>query len=92
MYTRLYNFLDIHNCIYNLQFGFREKHSTNHALFSITEKIREALDNNNFACGIFIDLQNAFDTVDHNILLQKLNHYGIRGVANDLFNSYLSNR
>ena len=92
MYTRLYNFLDIHNCIYNLQFGFREKHSTNHALFSITEKIREALDNNNFACGIFIDLQKAFDTVDHNILLQKLNHYGIRGVANDWFNSYLSNR
>ena len=92
MYTRLYNFLDIHNCIYNLQFGFREKHSTNHALFSITEKIREALDNNNFACGIFIDLQKAFDTVDHNILLKKLNHYGIRGVANDWFNSYLSNR
>ena len=49
MYTRLYNFLDIHNFIYNLQFGFREKHSINHALFSITEKIREALDNNNFA-------------------------------------------
>ena len=92
MYTRLYNFLDIHNCIYNLQFGFREKHSTNHALFSITEKIREALDNNNFACGIFIDLQKAFDMVDHNILIQKLNHYGIRGVANNWFNSYLSNR
>ena len=92
MYTRLYNFLDIHNCIYNLQFGFREKHSTNHALFSITEKIREALDNNNFACGICIDLQKAFDTVDHNILLQKLNHYGIRGIANNWFNSYLSNR
>ena len=92
MYTRLYNFLDIHNCIYNLQFGLREKHSTNHALFRITEKIREALDNNNFACGIFIDLQKAFDTVDQNILLQKLKHYGIRGIANDWFNSYLSNK
>ena len=92
MYTRLYNFLDIHNCIYNLQFGFREKHSTNHALFSITEKIREALDKNNFACGIFIDLQKAFDTVNHNILLQKLNHYGIRGVANSWLKSYLSDR
>ena len=68
----------------------REKHSTNHALFSITEKIREASDNKN--CGIFIDLQKAFDTVDHNILLQKLNHYGIRGVANNWFNSFLSNR
>ena len=92
MYTRVYKFLDIHNCIYNLQFGFREKHSTNHAFFSITEKIREALDNNNFACGIFIDLQKAFDTVNHYILLQKLNHYGIRGVANAWFKSYLSNR
>ena len=92
MYTRLYNFLDIHNCIYNLQFGFREKHSTNHALFSITEKIREALDSNEFACGIFIDLQKAFDTVNHDILLQKLSHYGIRGVANSWFRSYLSNR
>ena len=92
IYTRLYKFLDTHNCIYNLQFGFREKHSTNHALFSITEKIREGLDNNNFACGIFIDLQKAFDTVNHDILLQKLNHYGIRGVANTWFKSYLSNR
>ena len=92
MYSRLYAFLNIHNCIYNLQFGFREKHSTTHALFSITETIREALDNNNFSCGIFIDLQKAFDTVNHEILLQKLNHYGIRGVANTWFKSYLSNR
>ena len=88
----MYKFLDVNNCIYNLQFGFREKHSINHALFSITEKIREALDNNSFACGIFIDLQKAFDTVDHEILLHKLNHYGVRGIANTWFKSYLSNR
>ena len=65
MYTRVYNFLNIHNCIYNLQFGFREYHSTNHALLNLTEHIREDLDNNRFACVIFIDLQKAFDTVDH---------------------------
>ena len=59
---------------------------------SITEKICEALDQNNFSCGIFIDLQKAFDTVDKEILLHKLSHYGIRGIANSLFTSYLSNR
>ena len=70
VYSRLYSFQTIHNCIYELQFGFRAKHSTNHALFSLTEMIREALDNGKFACGIFIDLQKAFDTVDHHILLK----------------------
>ena len=92
MYTRVYNFLHIHNCIYDLQFGFREYHSTNHALLNLTEHIREALDNNSFACGIFIDLQKAFDTVDHSILLKKLHYYGIRGLTNDWFGSYLTNR
>ena len=60
-------------------------------LVSLTESIHQALDGNNFACGVFIDLQKAFGTVDHNILL-KLYHYGIRGKANDWFCSYLSNR
>ena len=50
------------------------------------------MDSGNFACGIFVDLQNAFDTVDHQILLKKLEHYGITGRANDWFNSYFSNR
>ena len=54
--------------------------------------IRNALDNGNFACGICIDLQKAFDTVNHDILLYKLNHYGIRGVGFDWFKSYLSGR
>ena len=92
MYSRLYNFLNLHNCIYDLQFGFRGKHSTNHALLSLTENICDALDNYNFACGIFIDLQKAFATVDHSILLDKQNHYGIRGKANDWFKSYLRTR
>ena len=92
VYSRLYSFLNLHNCIYELQFGFRAKHSTNHALFSLTEMVREALDGGNFACGIFIDLQKAFDTVDHQILLKKLEYYGVRGIANNWFSSYLTNR
>ena len=92
MYNRLYSFLSKHNCIYKLQFGFRQNHSTIHALIDLTENIRKALDKSEFAVGIFIDLQKAFDTVDHNILLQKLNYYGIRGTANNWFKSYLTNR
>ena len=86
MYTRVYNFLDNFKCLYELQFGFRSNTSTNHALISITETIREAIDSGSFACGVFIDLQKAFDTVD------KLYHYGIRGASYQWFKSYLSDR
>ena len=92
MYSRVYNFLDTFKCLYELQFGFRSNTSTNHALISITETIREAIDSGSFACGVFIDLQKAFDTVDHNILLSKLYHYGIRGASYQWFKSYLSDR
>ena len=90
MFSRLYNFLSVHDCIYNLQFGFRKNHSKNHALFKSNR--RYALDINSIACGVFVDLQKAFDTVDHKILLCKLNYYVIRGKVNDLVKSYLSNR
>ena len=92
MYSRLDNFLSSSEIIYKFQFGFRKQYSTNHALLSIVEQIRNALDKNMFTCGVFIDLEKAFDTVNHKILLSKLNHYGIRGVANKWFSSYLSNR
>ena len=92
MYKRLYKFLEIHNILYSLQFGFQENHSIDHALVSLTEVIRDTLDNKRFGCGIFIDLQKAFDTVNHKILLAKLEHYGVRGCALEWFRSYLSDR
>jgi len=62
---RLYYFLDRNNVIYDYQIGFRKGHSTNHAIISLMETIRDSLDNNSFAVGIFVDLQKAFDTVEH---------------------------
>ena len=92
MYKRLYTFLNNDNIIYNLQFGNRHHNSISHFLINITENIRKALDEGNIGCAVFVDLQKAFHTVHHQILLAKLDHYGTRGVFNDWFNSYLSNR
>ena len=92
MYSRIFKFLNDNSSIYPLQFGLRQRFSTTHALISITEDIRKNLDEGNIGCGIFVDLQKAFDTVEHDILLAKLEHYGICGLANEWFRSYLSNR
>ena len=92
MYNRLYKFLESNNIIYHLQFGFRKNFSTTLALLDITDNIKQEIDKGNFGCGIFIDFQKAFDTVDHTILLKKLLHYGIRGTAQQWFQSYLTGR
>ena len=66
----------------------QKKHSTNHALIDITEKVRPTLDQNIFVYGIFIDLQKSFDTVNHDVLLHKLDHYGIRDLPNKCFQAF----
>ena len=92
MHTRLTNFLRIIKLFFSHQFGFHNGYSTNHSLTSLTEMIRKALDEDKFTCGAFIDLQKAFDTVDHDILLSKLNHDGVRGASYQWFKRYLTGR
>ena len=92
MYSRLEIFINKHSILCNNQFGFRENHSTHMALLDIIDSITQHLDNRCYTLGVFIDLSKAFDTIDHNILLHKLENYGIRGTALSWFQSYLSNR
>ena len=88
----MYKLFSENNLIYPLEFGFRQKYSTIHALISLTENIRKNLGEGNIGCGIFADLQKAFDTVEHDTLLWRLEHYDICSLANEWFKSYLSNR
>ena len=92
VYTRIYSYLVKYKMIYSKQFGFRSNHSCNHAILSLTEHIRKLLDDGQLVCGVFVDLEKAFDTVDHTILCDKLKAYGLRGTINDLLKSYLNNR
>ena len=92
IHSRLDKFLDKHDVIYKKQFGFRKRHSTIHALNTAITQILNGLNNNRTVYGVFLDFSKAFDTVKHKILLDKLEHYGIRGHVHDLFRSYLTNR
>ena len=87
MYLRLNDFIDKQNLLFPAQYGFRKHYSTQYAVIDIVDQIHKNMDNGKFTCGIFIDLKKAFDTVDHHILLRKLNHYGIRGIVLDWFGS-----
>ena len=92
LHERLTKFWEKLNLFTEFQFGFRTKHSTNHAITCVYETILKELDNQKSVCGIFLDFAKAFDCVNHQILLDKLDHYGIRGNANKLLKSYLTNR
>ena len=89
-HKRLHNFLDKHSLLFEKQYGFRTKISTNHALNYITNKLQESCDKGSFACGVF-DFKKAFGSVK-NILPHKLNHYGVRGTESNWFKSYLGAR
>ena len=92
IYRRIYFYLVKNNLIFDKQFGFRSNYSTNHALISITGRIKDLVDSGKYVCGVFVDLEKAFDTVNHIILCDKLKYYGLRGNVNNLVQSYLSNR
>ena len=92
MYKRVMKYLDMHSMLFQSQYGFRKKHSTNLATIELVTKILQAIDNSEYTIGVFLDLAKAFDTVNHEILLKKLEHYGIRGIALEWFKNYLTNR
>lgn len=92
MYTRTNSFIDKEGILCSSQYGFRQKHSAEHAILDIVNKIQSDMDKGHFSCGVFIDLQKAFDTVNHDILLQKLDYCGFRGIISEWFSSYLRQR
>ena len=92
IHKRIISFLEKHKILDKSQFGFRKEYSTHLALTMLVDEITAALDNKEYFVGIFIDLSKAFDTVNHNIMLSKLEHYGIRGLAYDLIKNYIYQR
>lgn len=92
MYSRVIIFLNKYNVLYDYQFGFHKGHNTTLAIMDIVNMIETELSNKKYVLGLFLDLKKAFDTVDIDILLYKLNHYGIRGHVLSWFKSYLLNR
>ena len=92
MYKRIFDFLNDNNVLYEKQFGFRKKHSTYMALMVLIDKLISSIQKGEFVIGLFLDFSKAFDTVNHDILIRKLEHIGIRGVALHWFVSYLANR
>ena len=92
MYNRLYQYLTENKILYPKQFGFQTEHSTKHAIVQLVDQILESFEYNKYTLGAFIDLSKVFDTVDHSILLKKLELYGVTDRNHSWFKNYLSNR
>ena len=92
VYKRLYNFLNQENILYSSQYGFRQGHSTIQAVSEFMSSILQGLEDKEFTLGLFLDLSKAFDTIDHRILIKKLEFYGVRGLPLLWFRDYLSQR
>ena len=92
IHSRLISFFNSNGIFNQNQFGFRKNHSTSHALMEMSDDLQILSDKGFVSCSIYVDLKKAFDTVDHQILLSKLHHYGVRGKFHELLSSYLSNR
>ena len=92
MYNRLISFVNKHEISYSLQFGFRHGYSTSLAMIYLVDEISQSLDNGDYLLGLYLDFTKALDTANNAILLQKLEHYGARGVTLNWFKSYLSGR
>ena len=88
-HPRLYSFLEKKFLLFERQHGFRNKLSTNHALIDVTSKIQTACDKGIFACGVYVDFKKASDTVNYEFLINKLNHYVIRGTGLQWIKAYL---
>ena len=86
------NYIEKYEILYQFQFGFRKGRSTEQAIAEITDNLNNAIDNNLLTCGVFLDFAKAFDTVNHNLLLKKMEMYGIRGLPLQCFTNYLTNR
>ena len=92
LYTRIYKFLDKNNILYESQFGFQSNHSCEHAIAKLIGRLLQAKEQDQHSAAIFLDLLKAFDTLNHEVLLMKLEHYGIRDTVHKWFESYLHNR
>ncbi len=92
MTKRLTKFINKNNILSQHHYGFRKNRSTELAILDFVDKITKAIDQGKYTVGIFLDLSKAFDTINHNILVSKLEHHGIRGVPKKWFENYLCNR
>ena len=91
MFSCVYNYQNNDN-LFHKQFGFRRGHSNDHAFIELINSIYDSFNQNKYTLGVFIDLSKAFDTADHDILVDKLNIYGIKNNSLKWFSSYLSHR